>query len=391
MNVERIRDEAGFRALRDEWEALALRAPNRSVFLTWEWLFPWWRALGGDAALHLVTVRDRQGRLVGVAPLCIREEGRLGRTRVLGFLGTTRVSSEYLDLLVEPEQAEEVAKAVRSALLEGPQEWDIARLSDLLESSVLGRALTARRPGPAAVTFWDRCQDCPYLPLGTDPGAFWRGRGRSLRGAYARSLRKLQEIGLEYREVRGGAELAGALETLFDLHGRRWAREGRTGNLHDEPIRSFHRESAPLLAERDRIRIFELRGGGRTIASLYALEFRGRMTYYQSGFDPEPPDPRIRWGDYSPGLLIVGHCIEEAMARGLDEFDFLRGVEPYKLRWTSAMRSTRTLTLVPPGRPVRQGRVLFGRALARARRSAGRAVRAALEVVDGVPVPGRKP
>jgi CelD/BcsL family acetyltransferase involved in cellulose biosynthesis len=41
---------------------------------------------------------------------------------------------------------------------------------------------------------------------------------------------------------------------------------------------------------------------------------------------------------YSPGMLMADAAVREACALGLAEFDYLRGLEPYKLRWCSGRR-----------------------------------------------------
>ncbi|TAK07556.1 MAG: GNAT family N-acetyltransferase, partial [Candidatus Manganitrophaceae bacterium] len=49
------------------------------------------------------------------------------------------------------------------------------------------------------------------------------------------------------------------------------------------------------------------------------------------------------------GMVLMAKCIENAVAQGWSEFDFLRGPEAYKSHWTSNRRETCQLTLFPPG------------------------------------------
>jgi len=42
----------------------------------------------------------------------------------------------------------------------------------------------------------------------------------------------------------------------------------------------------------------------------------------------------------SPGVLLIGAVIEEAIAAGVRALDFLRGREPYKLWWGARERAT---------------------------------------------------
>ena len=99
---------------------------------------------------------------------------------------------------------------------------------------------------------------------------------------------------------------------------------------------------ACLLGHEGMVRIYTLEWEGRAVACDYVLQ-RGKTVYfYQTAFDPDPAlEP------YSPGYTLLAHCVEDSVERGAREFDFLRGREEYKTRWTSEARETRTLTIVP--------------------------------------------
>ena len=65
----------------------------------------------------------------------------------------------------------------------------------------------------------------------------------------------------------------------------------------------------------------------RIEAVLYCFAFRDRTCYYQGGFEPT-------LGKLSLGTVLTSHAIRAAVDEGRSEFDFLRGEEPYKDRWT---------------------------------------------------------
>jgi len=56
---------------------------------------------------------------------------------------------------------------------------------------------------------------------------------------------------------------------------------------------------------------------------------------------------RVSDGINLPGAVLIGHAIAQAVRKGSREFDFLRGREEYKERWTSSVRETWRLTVVP--------------------------------------------
>jgi CelD/BcsL family acetyltransferase involved in cellulose biosynthesis len=75
---------------------------------------------------------------------------------------------------------------------------------------------------------------------------------------------------------------------------------------------------------------------------VYGIVHGGTFHYYQSGFDPA-------WRSKSPGLVLVGETFRDAMASGLQRYDFLHGTEEYKADWVSKQRKTCSLRLWPRG------------------------------------------
>src|SRR5262249_26164674 len=126
------------------------------------------------------------------------------------------------------------------------------------------------------------------------------------------------------------AELARGFEMLLDLHGARWQDE--TLALGDEHMVSFHRAALVGLARRGFAEIHMLCAEGKPRAALYGLRHGRRFAFYQSGGDPE-------WQERAVGTVLLGDLIGRAFAEGLEEFDFLRGDEPYKLRWANDHRT----------------------------------------------------
>ncbi len=65
---------------------------------------------------------------------------------------------------------------------------------------------------------------------------------------------------------------------------------------------------------------------GQAIALLYGLLYKGRYSMLLSSFEGG------EWGAFSPGLLIVENMMEWLHQRGIREYDFTIGSEPYKLK-----------------------------------------------------------
>jgi CelD/BcsL family acetyltransferase involved in cellulose biosynthesis len=162
------------------------------------------------------------------------------------------------------------------------------------------------------------------------------------RETYGRRVRWLaRQPGFRIEVSTTPDEAGPAMEDFLRLHRLRWAAEGGSGGIPPGAVEDFHREVGPLLAARGWLRMYRLFVGRDAIAAVYGIEMGRRFFYYQSGYDPA-------WSPRSPGLVLVGRTVEDAYVRGLTDYDFLRGTEPYKMDWAWDRRETCTVRLRAP-------------------------------------------
>lgn len=363
LRTEVCTDPVAFERLGPEWDDLLDRSRSRSVFLSWGWLYPWWTQFGRSRELRLILVRDSADRLVGLAPLLLGREGVLGSLRVLRFLGTEAVSSDYLDFIVDPALEPEVVAAIWEALASSASSWDWIRLTDLLDDSLALGPVRSLAEGQGFTSDIVTGQTCPYLALSATRDEYWK----ALRPNIRRKVRWFEPVGAVFDTTEAATDLPGALEEFYRLHGARWSSKGLTGNFHDPRVREFHNRVATHLAPLGRMRLYWLRVGGRGIAVLYALDYKGVVSDYQTGFEPVPPEPSVPAIKYSPGVVLIARCVEDAIDRRSNEFDFLRGPEPYKFQFTGTYRRTFELTLVGPRNATARARFWAHRAERRGR------------------------
>lgn len=165
----------------------------------------------------------------------------------------------------------------------------------------------------------------------------------------ARSRRHLLEAGVVF-DIAAGVELdESVLGELFDLHGVRSERAGRSTTFTAERL-EFHRRLAAGSDEVHSSYLVSARLGGRLVGALYGFWDPTRLHYYQSGWDPA-------YERYSLGSVLIGEAIDLAAQRQATVFDFLRGDEPYKLRFGAGVAEDLSV-LVPRGPG---GRVLVSR------------------------------
>ncbi|HEY6099740.1 MAG TPA: GNAT family N-acetyltransferase, partial [Anaeromyxobacter sp.] len=250
------------------------------------------------------------------------------------------------------------------ALAEAAAGWDVLDLEDLPCGSPTVSALR-RAMAPRGVSVRsERGFVCPAFAV---RGTFEAHLGRiRRRETFVRRVRWLsRQPGFRIDVATAPEEAPPAMEDFLRLHRLRWSEEGGSYGIPPGPVEDFHREVAPLLAARGWLRLYRLHVEGKAIAAVYGIEIGKRFYYYQSGWDPA-------WSARSPGVVLVGRTVEDAYARGLDDYDFLRGTEPYKLDWAWDRRETSTLRLRAPS--LRAGTALAAEEAWRAARGLARAV-----------------
>jgi CelD/BcsL family acetyltransferase involved in cellulose biosynthesis len=173
---------------------------------------------------------------------------------------------------------------------------------------------------------------CPVLSLGSSlEECVPARRRRQLRRAIAAAQRRgAMEI------VDASHDPQGFLDHLFALHAARWQGRGEEGVLADPAIQAFHREAIEGLAGNGIARCRLLRIAGTIAGVWYGFAGRERVLAYLGGFDPD-------FAEESPGSILTGDAIGEAIATGAKEFDFLRRREDYKYKWGAVDRMNRRM------------------------------------------------
>jgi CelD/BcsL family acetyltransferase involved in cellulose biosynthesis len=318
LDIEEITSGAALEELAPAWDELWRRAPGATPFHSPAWLLPWWREIGGGELRVLVARRG--GRMVGVLPMYLQEEGG-GKLLPLGI-----AISDYLDGLFEQDCGREVAEAMLRTLT-NCQDWRRCELHPLREGSPLLEARAPRGCADQVLEF----EPCLAVEIPAGARALSDVLPRKIRANLRAFRRRADQAGRVSFETATAATLSEFLDALFRLHDARWRQLEQPGVLADPAIRRFHRAAAPLLLSAGLLRLQALRLDQRIIAVMYALHVRHRAYCYVCGFDPE-------FGALSPGTLIFGHSIAHAVGEGAREVDFLRGRERYKYFWGARER-----------------------------------------------------
>jgi CelD/BcsL family acetyltransferase involved in cellulose biosynthesis len=315
--------------LNDLWMALADPQHPGAAFRSAAWLAPWWKNHSHERSAHIL-IALRGGRPMALLPLY-----RQGRSYRL--MGDGVVGSDYLGVIARREDADEANRllAFRLAALDA----DEVELDGLDADDPFIEAL-ASAFGPR-VAVEPRYQ-CPYIALDKSFSAYLHALPDGIGEQWHRRKKWLEKRpGYRLDILRSPAEVAAGMESLLALHRRRWAIEGGSDGITPE-VEDFQREAARRMAALGWATLFLLHAEGAPRAALYGFRHGDRFAFYQSGHEPE-------WRPRSVGTVLLGHTIRWAAEQGCSEYDFLRGDEPYKLKWANASRRTVRVRLVGAG------------------------------------------
>ncbi len=337
MNVTRITDWRDPRLA--AWPALAAACPPASVFTTRTWAEAWHRHIAPEAELAVLLLTSADGRAAGLLPGCVR---RIHGARWLTFLGREVVSGDHLDLLCADADRPACLAALANYVLRAG-DLDGLRLGELHRSG----------PTHAFLREWAQTrgldwaerepQIVPFARLPRTYEDFVAGLSSNMRYHVRRRTRQALASGARLRTVSQAAEVDAALCDLVRLHARRWSRDGLGGNFRNPRkvmmLRAVCAELATAAAARAALlETDDGWGGWRATAVLLAFHWRQTAYFYQMGWDPEGPFP-------SAGVVVMAESIADAIRCGCTHYDFLRGAEEYKWKWTSQFVEQTTLAI----------------------------------------------
>ncbi len=336
LTAEVLQDASAFERLRAEWDDLLTASEQQAYFLRWHWAQLWWSHFApAGSHLYLITCRDADGTLVGLAPFYWRQRriALLPYVREILFvgMGIELKTSEHLDVIARRGYERAVAQQVAAVLL-GAQDWDRLWMWQVPAQSRVLPHLQQALGGPAAITVCDRA---PYIDTSVGWTTFKQGFGRSMRRNveyYPRRLFKTYPTAC-FSQVTTPQELDPALDALVSLHRAWWRSRGEPGAFNHS-FEAFLRQAARKSLAEGQLRLWTISIEGRIEAALIGFLDNGVLHYFQKGINPA-----FAKDDLGTALLALSirDCFEAPHICG---FDFMGGGAPYKDMWARLSRET---------------------------------------------------
>lgn len=331
MRIEAIHSVDAWSALAAEWGELVHHTHENTPFLTYEFQRAWWDHLGGgewrDVELYILTGRDDEGRLRGIAPLF-----RSGAT--LHLIGTHEIA-DFLDLIAAPEDLPQFIEAVLDHLAAQP-DWQTLDLYNLLDSSASQGVLSQLAEQHGWAVSLETLQPSPYLPIPASLDAYIdtldSKQAHELRRKMRRAAKNPEPVSLEI--ISQAEVLPAALDDFFGL----MTQEADKARFLSGPMRAQIDSIARAAFAGGWLQLAFLKVGEVRGAGYLNFDYNGRVWGYNAGFNNA-------YASLSPGWLIMAELVRWCAEHGRAIFDFMRGDEEYKYRFGAVDRFVQRVTI----------------------------------------------
>jgi CelD/BcsL family acetyltransferase involved in cellulose biosynthesis len=232
---------------------------------------------------------------------------------------------DYHDVVAQTTTTPELIAELLSYALANAQGCRRMVLSKLRPDSHCARALPFLRARPELECDWREVDRYPRVCLPESFDSYLNSRSKAFRDDIRRAFCNLKKNGLVLRELDPDTFPAPSIpELLITLC---VARHGDQCIFIQTPYsEAFPRYVLPPLFRKRHLRAFALLEGERVLGLDLCTASTSGLATWNGGFVPEVKR-------YSPGTALFAFGIQQSIASGLHEFDFMRGPQAYKSKW----------------------------------------------------------
>lgn len=329
IRVKRLSGIEELKDIKKEWNELLSVSYANTIFLTWEWVFPWWENFGDANSSLFVLIVTADDKIIGIAPLTMTKRVFFGfvNIREINFIGVKTVHGEYPDFIISPEwDNSKVMSYIFDYLDNNKSQWDIMRLTDIPEKSANMLSIIKIAKDKRYRLTRRIASICPFIVLPDSWITLHASLKKSMIKNFKYQKRRLQKQFGATIELYDTQCIDTEIKVFLKLHESRWTSKGLPGAFVNQDKRQFYHSIAKHCSEKNWLGLWFLKINSKPIAALFGFTYCNKFYYLQSGFDPE-------WSRYSIGQVLLGSVIENSILEGCSEFDFLMGAEQYKYDW----------------------------------------------------------
>lgn len=184
LTVRLVTDTKEFESLRDVWDRLLEKSCDKNIYLTWEWIFTWWRHYGNRKNLNILLIED-ESRIIGIIPLMLSRVGKsFIKFDVLKIIG---IANADFDGVILTERKEDCILSFIEYLTKVMDNRTVLIFSEIPEDAEVLALMRNQYPSFSKSLIMNESVSttCPYILLPTT----WNEYFKQLRGKRRHNLR----------------------------------------------------------------------------------------------------------------------------------------------------------------------------------------------------------
>lgn len=335
LSVELIGDAAGFEALEPSWDDLLARMSRPEIFYSWAWTSHSWRSFRGDDELFVIVLRDRSQTIVAIAPLCIH------RTRRLGFAvrvaeAIARGLNDYSNIMVrEDVHRGRAVAAILDVMRVHGDRWDVIDLPELntRDSTALHLLNLAPQYPDWSVRTLALGGGVAVRNLSHSPAVEYRNEIKRTRNR----MKALQSRGL--RIEIASQDFEKYWPAFKAMHRSGWPKSA----FADPPMERFFDALVADRSFRDHVDLSVMELDGQPVAMHFGFVDDHKVYYYMPIMDRSYRKEAV-------GRVLL-YAMVEHYRKTRQVFDFMRGLEAYKLWYTDDLELNLRLVIYRSANP----------------------------------------
>ena len=331
-------EQADFLQLQADWDRLYDANPRHSPFLAWGWVDAWLRHIAKDHVLQIITWEDGDGIVQFILPL----HRVTGSGEIMLACSYGLDCSDNLGCICSPELEEKSAELTADAITHVYARSERVSFGFLDGTSAYHANLQAAMAARNRLT---RIRPAAVSPAAELPDSWDDYLGRMSSNFRSQVRRAYRKIGGEGAPAFRSVDPSGAAEFVSDLirlNRTRLQSKGRKSSAENAQFREFLSDAIPYMADRGLAWMDSIALEDEVLACALNFVHGKTVSFYMGGFE----DKASR---FRPGNALFAHVIQRAIERGFKRYDFLRGAEAYKYRWSAVDATMHTVVVYPNG------------------------------------------
>ena len=284
LSIEKISNIENLRGLEISWNKTLKTANSNTLFLSFEWIYHWWKSFGRDKELLILIVKDNND-VIGIAPMMI-EEYKIGKLTFKQISFIQNAHCYHLDFIIT-KKADEVIEVIFQYLKKEVKNWRRIYLNRIPISS--NNITIIRDTCKKEYLFKEQYGGvAPYIPANGKWEEYYTKRKRKFRKELRRDWRLLSKQGkVEFKTYKKGSNMNLAIENLLEISKTTWKAKEGTAISSTPELTQFYTGIIKTAFEKGELVLVVMYFNDKPSGFLLCVIYNGILYELKMGYDPQ--------------------------------------------------------------------------------------------------------